>query len=594
MEKIINNEGDLNLQTDYAYKVENLYEYWDIVRKDFQLEVRDLLDPHKITNLMRVDMEQLTRVLYMLSSLYSSKGTETMFRLILRLAGMDANLIRWYQDEYLDWRPRVEKCNSVMVIRVGDNPITEDMVDHFNELLELLLDVCLVISFWIYVKNLTDDAEIFDTVAQVTVNMGHYDKYSVCGFELYERYGYDTYYSWEDPYDYAIYRDLTTRELTRYKCNSCEYIYDPLEHDRTPFSEVSSSWVCPICGVNKYQFESIELEPSYALEALKWILGSMCRNDLFINVINLASTFDGSTWGSDYDRLRDFLDTTKQIVSTSYIDDILNHPYGDDVVCKLLYLLRSIQNDKYESLTEVGITVNPAAIDLYYRGKIGSPYLLHGHAHSRLYCIYHYEDPTCPHYHNQRWTHCGPSGVAGRDEYQGEESFQVHVKDPTLRYVEETSSCFLHNNDYVRGQRFDLERDPRIRCDVEKSCYVGGGAYAYPRHLGPTVDEPDDFFLGYSNSVFDPQLTPTALFLEGDGNTPSLISYLRGVANTIGLSFSTPDFRNFAEAMGEFSQFVYDQNYLLNLKDYASTKLSPFQLSQLDGVIDYISYIRDI
>ena len=45
-----------------------------------------------------------------------------------------------------------------MLIYVGNNPVTEEMVDHFNKLLELLLDVCMTISLWVYIKNLTDDA----------------------------------------------------------------------------------------------------------------------------------------------------------------------------------------------------------------------------------------------------------------------------------------------------------------------------------------------------------------------------------------------------------------------------------------------------
>jgi rubredoxin len=53
--------------------------------------------------------------------------------------------------------------------------------------------------------------------------------------------------------------------MKKYKCPACGYIYDPMEGDAegdippgTPFEELSESWVCPVCGVPKEEFEEVE------------------------------------------------------------------------------------------------------------------------------------------------------------------------------------------------------------------------------------------------------------------------------------------------------------------------------------------------
>ena len=47
----------------------------------------------------------------------------------------------------------------------------------------------------------------------------------------------------------------------KYKCNICNYIYDPAEGDRsnginpgTSFEEIPGYWSCPICGAPKSEF----------------------------------------------------------------------------------------------------------------------------------------------------------------------------------------------------------------------------------------------------------------------------------------------------------------------------------------------------
>ncbi|MCK5287491.1 MAG: rubredoxin [Candidatus Omnitrophica bacterium] len=53
--------------------------------------------------------------------------------------------------------------------------------------------------------------------------------------------------------------------MKKYKCTVCDYIYDPEVGDSdsgiapgTSFEQIPNSWICPICGVDKSQFELIE------------------------------------------------------------------------------------------------------------------------------------------------------------------------------------------------------------------------------------------------------------------------------------------------------------------------------------------------
>ena len=50
--------------------------------------------------------------------------------------------------------------------------------------------------------------------------------------------------------------------MKKYQCKICGYIYDPAEGDPganikpgTSFEELPDSWVCPICGAPKSEFE---------------------------------------------------------------------------------------------------------------------------------------------------------------------------------------------------------------------------------------------------------------------------------------------------------------------------------------------------
>ena len=53
--------------------------------------------------------------------------------------------------------------------------------------------------------------------------------------------------------------------MKKYRCTVCGYIYDPETGDPdgdvapgTAFEDIPDSWVCPVCGVGKEDFEPIE------------------------------------------------------------------------------------------------------------------------------------------------------------------------------------------------------------------------------------------------------------------------------------------------------------------------------------------------
>jgi rubredoxin len=57
---------------------------------------------------------------------------------------------------------------------------------------------------------------------------------------------------------------VETQALDRYECRTCGYVYEPEKGDSkhqvspgTPFTELPSSWRCPVCGVKTSQFSNI-------------------------------------------------------------------------------------------------------------------------------------------------------------------------------------------------------------------------------------------------------------------------------------------------------------------------------------------------
>ncbi|OGC06461.1 rubredoxin [candidate division WOR-1 bacterium RIFOXYD2_FULL_36_8] len=52
--------------------------------------------------------------------------------------------------------------------------------------------------------------------------------------------------------------------MDKYVCKVCGYVYDPEKGDpdggispRTAFEQIPDTWVCPVCGADKSQFEKV-------------------------------------------------------------------------------------------------------------------------------------------------------------------------------------------------------------------------------------------------------------------------------------------------------------------------------------------------
>lgn len=59
-------------------------------------------------------------------------------------------------------------------------------------------------------------------------------------------------------------KEKDTAAQQRYACNVCGYIYDPATGDPdegvpagTPFEELPETWVCPVCGASKEEFDKV-------------------------------------------------------------------------------------------------------------------------------------------------------------------------------------------------------------------------------------------------------------------------------------------------------------------------------------------------
>lgn len=51
--------------------------------------------------------------------------------------------------------------------------------------------------------------------------------------------------------------------MKKYVCSVCGFVYDPAKGDPennvppgTPFENLPDTWVCPVCGASKDQFEA--------------------------------------------------------------------------------------------------------------------------------------------------------------------------------------------------------------------------------------------------------------------------------------------------------------------------------------------------
>jgi rubredoxin len=63
---------------------------------------------------------------------------------------------------------------------------------------------------------------------------------------------------------YKINCTRRSKEMQKYECGVCGYVYDPAKGDPdggiapgTPFESLPDDWVCPVCGASKSEFEPL-------------------------------------------------------------------------------------------------------------------------------------------------------------------------------------------------------------------------------------------------------------------------------------------------------------------------------------------------
>ena len=62
-----------------------------------------------------------------------------------------------------------------------------------------------------------------------------------------------------------VYGNFREKNMIKHVCDLCGYVYDPAEGDPssgakpgTAFDALPADWVCPMCGVSKDNFYTVE------------------------------------------------------------------------------------------------------------------------------------------------------------------------------------------------------------------------------------------------------------------------------------------------------------------------------------------------
>ena len=175
---------------EYLRSIDDLYEYWDVIGKNYHNKVRALLDPQEISTLiLQENNSQIGVFLYHLANIFATKGTKRSIVWVLKLLDVQVDFIRWYEPEFLMLRPAIEQCRTIIKIYVGQNTaINAEVVALVNRLVDFLIDICTVIVGWVYVKSFTDTVETEDGEQPLlTLNTSLYDCYSLCVLEIYNQ-----------------------------------------------------------------------------------------------------------------------------------------------------------------------------------------------------------------------------------------------------------------------------------------------------------------------------------------------------------------------------------------------------------------------
>lgn len=183
------------IDQNFLREVDDLYLYWDVISKNYHEKVRSLIDPQGITDLALSDASGVSKstdsrtgvFLYHLASIFSTKGTKRSLTWALKLLDVQVDFINWYEPEFLRFRSTAESCRTLIKIYINnDTPVTTEVVDIVNKLVDFLIDICTVIAGWIYTKSFSDDVSYTDDDNSL-LRDSIYDCYSHCVLEIYNR-----------------------------------------------------------------------------------------------------------------------------------------------------------------------------------------------------------------------------------------------------------------------------------------------------------------------------------------------------------------------------------------------------------------------
>lgn len=528
-------------EIDFEDTLYDLGRYWSAQRPEHVAHLQTLLDPFDLTQLISDDAS-LNHFFTVLQDLYASKGTDKMFRYILSLCGLEADIIKWYEPEYLKYSNFVERCSAILIVKVKDTGLSDTTAELLDKLVEMLLDVCLVISSLILIKGLEDKVDAFDKALKITINSKSSDSYSRCKFVLSDMYDLKEYRRSDHTCSYeTVERFLTPEELIRYSCTGCSYIYDPVSEERVPFLN-RVSFICPQCGSS--DFIPFEYDPQEGIDLLKLtalILG-------YLDELKQSFSLD-ERWVAVETAWKEW-----EQVFVSY------NSLNKETVHDFVYLLTTLERDGYRPLQRLGLTINEARWHSYRRGYITSPYGFHSDPNVVYDIITHEERETCSIYHDGKYRFQSLAVVSDKTDLVTK---MVHIKDPVLYH--ENHLELTHNYEYRRGERFDLTKRLCYSCsDVDSEFYGLEGVYPYPRHLGDHGPREYGWWFWGIYGIYggiDSELIRIQNEIQKNGFNTGFLQSIRQAAYAISLLTNTQK-KNFLTALAEALPFLTDDVYL--------------------------------
>lgn len=157
------NEGLYDYVTNVEQGLEELQFFWDVYRTKVLQKYKNVLDPDNIvrriqdiknSNNQPVGSPSEQAYFLNLPELLKSKGTIKSLQGIFKFFGIGIEVIPWYSPEYT----RPQKTGVVIRIVLGGEAVSDSTIyDLITELVQLVLDVCAVVTYISVYKELTTD-----------------------------------------------------------------------------------------------------------------------------------------------------------------------------------------------------------------------------------------------------------------------------------------------------------------------------------------------------------------------------------------------------------------------------------------------------